>query len=58
MLSSHIPFMCTCTAGAAGREDWAMVMLERRMSRKSDCILRIDLTGEVPPAFQEDKRLI
>lgn len=60
VLSSYTPFLCTCTAGAAGGEVWAMVVLERRMWRKnkSNCILRIDLTGEVPPAFQEEKRLM
>lgn len=60
MLNNYTPFLCSCTAGAAGIEVWAMVMLERRMWRKSksECILRIDLTGEVPPAFQEDERLI
>lgn len=60
MLNSYTPFLCSCTASAAGREVWATVVLERRMWRKtkSDCIVRINLTGEVPPAFQEDKKLI
>lgn len=59
MLNSYTPFLCYCSAAAAGRGVWTTLVSERRMWRKSkgDVILTINLTEEVPPAFQEDKKL-
>ena len=60
MLNSYMPFLCYCSAAAAGREVWTTLVSERgmRIKSKGDVILTINLTEEVCPAFQEDKRLI
>lgn len=60
ILNSYMPFLCYCSAVAAGREVWTILVSEGRMWRKSkgDFILTVNLTEGVPLALQEDTRLI